>query len=194
MSDDDAAPSDALDRLETIQAMLTAALRLVREIDGDPLLTRWLETYHAMPAEDRAVVVDAVEREVKASVITRATQDVTGQAMHPNPHARLYLRSMERDVPRVAVETEAMRRATLQAMQVVGVVTGTPALWAQWRASTLQALAGLDGTQRDAVETLAREFMRLLDEPMAVAPAAASPSAPSPPPVARSTRGKKSRD
>lgn len=191
MSDDDAAPSDALDRLETLEAMLTAALRLVREIEGDPLLTRWLATYHAMSTDERPVVVEAVEREVKASVLTRATQDVTGQGMHPNPHARLYLRSVQRDIPRVAVETETMRRATLRAMQVIGVVTRTPALWAQWRAATQQALAELDRTQREAVEMLARELVRLLDEPMGVVPAAPSPS--SPPPVARSTRGKKSR-
>lgn len=192
MAVDDDQPSDALDRLETLQAMVAAALRLVRELEGDSMLARWLASYQAMPSEDRAVVVEAVEREVKAAVITRATAKVAGQTMHPNPHARLYTRAMDSEIPRVTVETEAMRRATLRAMQAVGVVTGTPAMFAQWRASTAAALAGLDGPQRDAVEMLAREFMRLIDEPVETPPApVASPSAPSSP--AHFSGGKKSR-
>lgn len=187
---DDDPPSDALDRLETIQAMLAAALRLVREVEADPLLVRWLASFHAMSPDDRPVVVEAVEREVKASVITHATKGIAGQTMHPNPHARLYLRAMESDVPRVTVETEAMRRATLNAMKAVSVVTSTPEMFAQWKASTAAALAGLDESQRDAVEMLAREFMRLIDDPV-VAPPVAESSAPPPPPPAHASRGKK---
>ncbi|MCW5890453.1 MAG: hypothetical protein KIT14_07860 [bacterium] len=185
---DDPPPSDALESLETLQAMLIAAMGLVRKIEGDPLLARWLASFHAMPAADRPVVIEAVEREVKASVVTRATRVVTGQTMHPNPHARLYLRSMERDVPRSTVETEAMRRATLRAMQAVGVVTGTPEMFGEWRVATAAALAGLDGPQRDAIEMLAREFMRILDQPVEAPPPRATPATP-----ARSSRGRKSR-
>jgi hypothetical protein len=193
MSAADDQPSDVLDRLETIQAMLAAALRLVREIEADPLLARWLASYQQMPEDDRPVVVEAVEREVKAAVITRATADVAGQTMHPNPHARLYLRKMETDIPRVTVETEAMRRALVRAMRVVGVVTTTPEMFAQWRAATAAALAGLQPAERDAVERMAREFMTIMDAPPVVPPVAEPKPAPAPasPPPDSPARRKK---
>lgn len=179
MAADEDGPAEALDRLETLQAMLAASLRLIKDIARDGLLLRWLDSYSRMRAADRPVIVDAVEREVKASVITRATEKVTGQSMHPNPHARLYLRSMDTHVPRGQVETEAMRRATLSGMRVVSVITQTPELFAQWRASTAEALTELAASERDAVEILAREFVRLLDGAVA-APSAPTPSAPEP--------------
>lgn len=189
MDDADGGPLDPLARLETLQSVVAAALRMLNEIGRDPLLAHWLDAYRTMPVADRPVVVAAVVREVKAAVVTHGTGHVTGHGMHPTPHARLYVRSMGGELPRTDVETEAMRQATLRAIDVLGVLTNTPELLAQWRAATTTVLQEIDPVQRAAVETLTQEFVELLRRvPAADAPPApALSSAPVPAPGATKT-------
>src|SRR5689334_14867520 len=92
--------------LQELADVIDAAVRLTDAITKDPMLQRLLEAFRMMPLEDRGTILRAIEREVQARRLSNATKDATGQSMHPNPHARLYLRSHERVVPRNSLERD----------------------------------------------------------------------------------------
>jgi hypothetical protein len=116
-----------------------------------------------MPLEDRATILNAIEREVQARRLSNATQDATGQSMHPNPHARLYLRSHERVAPRNMLERDELMFAMLSGMRVTPILL-TPDIHKSWVDGTREAMEHLDETARASVEQLLREALVLLDQ------------------------------
>ena len=143
--------------------VVDAAVRLAETISTDPMLQRLLEVFRLMPLEDRATILRAMEREVQARRLSHATQDSTGQSMHPNPHARLYLRSHERVVPRNMLERDELMFAMLSGMRVSPILL-TPDIHASWVEGTREAMEHLDDTTRASVEQLLREALVILDE------------------------------
>src|SRR5678815_3178948 len=99
--------------LQELADVIEAAIRLAEEMSNDPMLQRILEVFRLMPLEDRATILRAIEREVQARRLSCATHEMTGQSMHPNPNARLYLRSHERVVPRSMLERDDLMFAML---------------------------------------------------------------------------------
>jgi hypothetical protein len=149
-------------KLQELADVIDAAVRLADEMANDPVLQRLLEAFRLMPLEDRGTILRAIEREVQARRLSNATQDATGQAMHPNPHARLYLRSHERVVPRNIIERDEIMLAMLSGMRVAPMLL-TPDLHKSWVDGTREAIEHLDDAARASVEQLLRETLELLD-------------------------------
>lgn len=150
-------------QLQELADVIDAAVRLAETLANDPILQRLLEAFRLMPLEDRATILRAIEREVQARRLSNATQDATGQSMHPNPNARLYLRSHEQVVPRNMLERDELMFAMLSGMRVSPILL-TPDIHASWVEGTREAMEHLDDTTRSAVEQLLREALVLLAE------------------------------
>ena len=119
--------------LEHLEAALAEALELTRTLAADPVLTRLLAAFRLMPAEDRGVVVGAIEREVKARKLSLATEDVSGQSMVPNPNARFYLRAHESSFDRNLLERDEMTIAMVRAMRAATLIPAVPDIYASFR-------------------------------------------------------------
>jgi hypothetical protein len=151
------------DDTEVLRTTLAAARHLLERFAGDPLLGRLLAAYHDMPPADRDAVVEAIEREVKARRLSLATEDVTGQAMHPSRHARLYVRTHGPEAQRSDLEREEMTQATLRGIRVMHLLF-LPEIHATWRAATRDALAAAGPESHPLVERVARTVLELLAE------------------------------
>jgi hypothetical protein len=156
-------PVDRTARLEVLRNLLDAAARLSTELEGDPLFKRFLDVYFDMPPEDRAVVVGAIERDVKARLLSRATEKVTGQVCRPNPNARLYVRAHGPEAQRSDLERDEMMFATIRMMRVMHVIGETPEIHAEWRDATREALRHVDRETRELLRRLLREMLALVD-------------------------------
>ena len=152
----------SLDALHHLRDVLDAAMRVAGDLANDPLLSRLLEAFRLMPMEDRSIVVTAIEREVQARRLSRATEAVTGQAMHPNPNARLYVRSHENTVPRNLLERDELTIAMLAAFRVTPILE-VPEIHAEWLDATRAALKHLEPATRAVVSRLMREGLALAE-------------------------------
>lgn len=158
------------DRLSTLLQSLEEAAALVEEIRTNPVLGRLISAFGAMPLEDRDVIVNVIEREVQARRLSRATADVTGQSMHPNPNARLYLRQFD-NAPhfRSLLERDEMMIATLQALRVTPILT-VPEIHAEWVDATREAFTHVDVSTRAIVQSLLREVLAISEAPPEASP------------------------
>jgi hypothetical protein len=163
MRDSDRKSESSRSTWQELTDVIEAAVRLAETMANDPMLRRLLEVFRLMPLEDRATIIRAIEQEVQARRLSNATQDATGQSMHPNPHARLYLRSHERVVPRNMLERDEIMFAMLSGMRVTPILL-TPDIHASWMDGTREAIEHLDDSARAAVEVLLREALLLLAE------------------------------
>jgi hypothetical protein len=143
---------------------LAHAERAVADAIADPLLGRLLSAFLAIPAEDRAVLIGAIEREVQARRLSRGTEAMTGQVMHPNPHARLYLRSHATSVPRQLLEHDELMLAMLSAFRVTPILLD-PDVHGNWLDATREALAHVDAATRGVIGQLLAEVMALVAAP-----------------------------
>ena len=153
----------ALEALERLTKTLQAAARVAADLSGDAEFRRLRDVFLAMPRQDRAPILGALEREVDARRLSRATEGVTGQAMHPNPNARFYLRSHGPEAQRGDLERDEMMLATLRAMQVMHLLV-TPDIYPAWLDATREALGHVDSETRQVVERLLREVLDMLVE------------------------------
>jgi len=149
--------------LQELVEVIDVAARLAESLAADGLLQRLIDAFRTAPFEDRATLVGAIEREVQARRLSRATEELTGQAMHPNPHARLYIRSHETVVPRNLLERDELMLAMLSGMRVSPILL-TPDIHAAWVEGTREALEHLEPTARTAVAQLLREALVLVEE------------------------------
>src|SRR5262245_25215169 len=118
MRDSDRKSESSRSTLHELADVIDAAVRLADAIANDPVLHRLLEAFRLMPLEVSGTILCAIEREVQARRLSVATEDATGQSMHPNPNARLYLRSHEQVVPRNLLERDELMFAMLSGMRV----------------------------------------------------------------------------
>jgi hypothetical protein len=150
--------------LEELTDVIDVAARLADTLAGDPTIQRVIEAFRLMPFEDRDIVAQAIEREVQARQLSRATEKATGQSMHPNPHARLYLRTHEKAaVPRNLLERDELMLAMLAGMRVTPLLH-VPESHQAWVDGTRGALEHLEPAARRAVAMLLREVLALVDE------------------------------
>jgi hypothetical protein len=149
--------------LQELCDVIGRATELTSTLTEDAILQRLLEVFRLMPLEDRATIVSAIEREVQARRLSRATERTTGQAMHANPHARLYVRSHETAVPRSMLERDELMLAMLSAMRVAPILL-VPDIHASWEAGTRDALVHVDESTRRAVADLMREALAWVEE------------------------------
>lgn len=149
--------------LQRLTDVIDTAVRLADSLMADPILQRLVDAFRLMPIEDRTVIVSAIEREVQARRLSRATEETTGQSMHANPNARLYLRSHEQPMPRYLLERDELMLAMLSAMRLSPILL-VPDIHTAWVDGTREALEHLDPSSRAAVGQLLRETLAMVDE------------------------------
>lgn len=153
--------------LDQLQACLDVALSVVRDLSDDDLLKRLISAFHAMPAEDRPVIIGVLEREVLGRALSRATEKAVAQATHPNPNARLYVRSHAADLDRGALDRNAMVVADVRAMRIAAVIRGIPDLFALWKDALHEAVGQVDAGPLRAAQDLLREGLASVTEALA---------------------------
>ncbi len=149
---------------EELIDVIDVAARLADSIGSDPTLQRVIEAFRLMPFEDREVIAEVIEREVQARRLSVASEIATGQSMHPNPHARLYLRSHEKvALPRILLERDELMLAMLAGMRASPLLL-VPEIHEAWIDGTRGALEHLDASARRAAALLLREVLALVEE------------------------------
>jgi hypothetical protein len=176
MSDGDDASAGVSEALQRLGNVLDAANELTKELMHDRNLQRLIESFRLMPLEDRDIIIGAVEREVQARRLSRATEDATGQSMYANPHARLYLRAHEKAVPRMPLERDELMLAMLAAMRVTPILL-VPEIHGEFIEGTQAALEHVDPATLDVVAGLLRETLALVEERQKAASQPAAPQA-----------------
>jgi hypothetical protein len=149
--------------LGDLVAALDAAARLADELGHDPLVQRVVEAFRLMPLEDRETVAVVLEREVQARRLSLATEEATGQSMHPNPHARLYVRAHETPAPRNLLERDELMLAMLAGLRLTPILL-VPDIHASWLDGTREALGHLEPGALAAATQLLREALALAEE------------------------------
>ena len=150
--------------LEKLTEVIDVAAKLAEALAGDATVQRVVEASRLMPFEDRTVVADVVEREVRARRLSVATEATTGQSMHPNPHARLYLRTHQKAVmSRNALERDELMLSMLAGLRVTPLLL-VPEVHEAWLDGTRAALEHLEPEARDAAGVLLREALALVEQ------------------------------
>ena len=150
--------------LEELIDVLDVAARLADALGGDPMLQRVIEAFRLMPFEDREVIAHVIEREVQARRLSVASEVATGQSMHANPHARLYVRSHEKvTLPRILLERNELMLAMLAGMRAAPLLL-VPEIHQAWTDGTRDALEHLEPSARRAAAVLLREVLALVEE------------------------------
>jgi len=172
-------PAADITALGNLQTTLQAALHLIRDLAGDELLGRIIAAFHAMPADDRPVVIGVLEREVKGRLLSRGTEGPVGQSTRPNPNARLYIRSLDSGFDRRMLEREEMMIANVRAMRVAGIIRNVPEIYDAWKAAMREAMDHVDDATRTIVEELVRDVLVCITEARAAdSPPPAGPTRP----------------
>ncbi len=162
MDDDGGRPRSGTSTLEQLIEVLDVAARLTDVLAGDPALQRVFDAFRVMPMEDRTVIARVIEREVQARRLSLATETVTGQSMHPNPHARLYLRSHQKTVPRLRPERDELMLSMLAAMRLTPILL-VPDIHTAWLDGTRDALEHLEPSASGATAQLLREMLEIVE-------------------------------
>src|SRR5262245_20680260 len=128
-----------VDQLDALRTALRAATALADEVAGDSLQRRLIEAFRAMPTGDRPTILGVVEREVRARLVSRATERVTGQSAHANPNARLYVRTHG---PATRWRRQDADELMLAMLRMIRVASGlaVPASRSAWRAAMGEAI------------------------------------------------------
>jgi hypothetical protein len=155
--------SDPGNPIEALRAMLDAGASIVDGVLEDPLMARWIDAFVVMPQNDRAVVVDVVEREVKARVVSRAVETTIAQTWHANPNARLYVRMHGHEPTRDDLVREEMLLGTLRALRVMPMIAGTPDIHADWLDATREAFGQTEPEALSFVAVMLRETLALIE-------------------------------
>src|SRR5437773_9102836 len=75
------------EKMEALRALLTTAAHIVEGLAADPVRERFLRVYEKVPMQDRAALLDVVEREVSFRLATRGEgETITGCGARVNPN------------------------------------------------------------------------------------------------------------
>lgn len=154
------------EHVETLQALLSGALRAVGELEADPLFHRLLRVFSRMPSEDREVLLGVLEREVNLRLLGAQASEgpLSGLDMpRPNPNARLYVRTVEGESGAPYLSREELMHATLRAARAMHQTLGSTPDDSTWESAFVDALAQLDDAERAAVSWTNRRMLALLD-------------------------------
>jgi hypothetical protein len=162
MAKQKAREAGAVASLQGLAVLLQEVVKLAADLDADPVVRDVLESFRLMPFEDRSVIAEALRREVQARRLSLATEDVTGQTMHSNRHARFYLRSHETAIPRGLLERDELMLALTRAMRLAPVLR-TEAIHTELMEALALALGHVDDAIRCDVAVLLRECLAVLE-------------------------------
>jgi hypothetical protein len=153
------------DDLRQLGTLLEAARGIMHELRDDPLFARLLDVFQRMPAGDREVVIGALEREVRTRTVSQqVADDLTQIELRPNPHAKIYMRVVER-----ADENPVEMLAFLRAAN--SIQRGIDALDPSWKAMVLMALRQIDPAGRASVKRFNETITELVAEAERLGPA-----------------------
>jgi hypothetical protein len=167
--------------LEQLETTLEAAISLVTELAGDGLLRRLIETFRAMPTEDRPVIIGVLEREVLGRLLAKGTEKPVGQSTHANPNARLYVRAHDSDFDRRMFDRDGMMIADIRAMRVATIIRNIPEVRAVWKEAMREALDHVDEPTWQVAEDLLRDVLDCIADARTSGPQPAA-DAPTPTP------------
>lgn len=153
---------------DRLVATLEDAVELVGSFAGNAQFRRLVEAFRLMPLEDRGPIIGAIEREVRARHLTRATEEATGHSMHPNPRARLYVRAHETPALRRHTDRDDLMLSMLRCMRTARFLL-VPEVHAAWRDGTREALDHLEPAEREGLLQLTRELLALTEASSRVA-------------------------
>ena len=160
--------------LRQLGALLEAARGMTHDLADDTLFARLLDVFQRMPPGDRDVVIAALEREVQTRVVSQeVADDLTQIELRPNPHAKIYLRVVER-ADEKPVEMLAFLRAANS------IQRGIDALDPGWKAMVLTVLRQMDPAGRASVKRFNDTITELVAEAERLGPV----GDPEPPPPA----------
>jgi hypothetical protein len=164
--------------LRQLGALLEVARHITHELADDPLFARLLDVFQRMPAGDREIVIGALDREVHTRTLSqKVADDLTQIELRPNPHAKIYLRVVER-AEQNPVEMLAFLRAANS------IQRGIDALDPGWKAMVLTALRQLDPAGRASVKRFNDTITELVAEAERLGPT----GDPGPPPASEDER------
>jgi hypothetical protein len=143
---------DPLHSLQALRTLLSTASDVAERLH-DPLLTRWISVFTAMPAEDRETILGIVEREVAFRAhSTDGHGTLSGMRTgRPNPNARLYARTFSQDdVPFLPFDQLVHATVTGARLTHRSLAARPPAALG-WKDALLAAFEALTPDELDAV-------------------------------------------
>jgi len=154
---DQAAPS-----LSALRSLLASARGLVDEMADDPLVDRLKRAFNSLPEPDRQAIVKVIERDATWVQIVKTTAATTGIAVHPNPHASLYVHVLDEPGP-------SQRDVDVISLGIDRFVQLMPLFFQegvheQWTNSARELIRVSDPDLRSLVVKLAQEVVALVDE------------------------------
>jgi hypothetical protein len=146
--------------IDSIRALITAARRMVDELDADGLLPRLLGVLERILPEDRGVLLDVLEHDVVARTAIDDGNLWGRYKLYPNPFARLYHRTNAPEPAHSLAYEETVHSARMGSRMSM-TVERTP----DWRpaAETLALRARLSPEERACVvsiSTMIRDRLR----------------------------------
>lgn len=156
--------SEPVDAVETLRTLLATAKGLVERVADDPARARWLRIYDRIPVDDRALLIEVLEREVGLRTATQEEGEVVmGYGLRPNPNARLYLRVVEKTPDTLPFfDRDQMVHATLRGVQIMRLLV-SPDFFEAWRAATREAYGQLDAEERAVVRRVVDAVLDALE-------------------------------
>ena len=151
------------DTIATLQHVLASAARIAQDLAGDPLLPRVLDVFSRMPKEDRETIVNVIDREVDLRNMAK-TPSVSGMSVtKPNPHARLYFRVTETELPHVS--PQEIVQAVISAARVMhrAAKRGTD-LYQVWGPAIADGLKRVAPEERETLRWYHRTMLEVLDD------------------------------
>jgi hypothetical protein len=150
--------------LETLKALLDTAARTAGSLGSlqEPLMLRWIKVLARMPAEDRELVVRALEHEVDLRLLTRSRDAIVGiEGLRPNPKARVYIRVMGGGDDLPDLTRDEIMRATLRAARIMSTAMAPQS--DVFEEATLDAFRALTPAERAAIGAHNRQMLALLE-------------------------------
>ncbi len=156
-------PPMATTKLETLTVLLRAASAIVDDLAvvADPFLGRLTGVFARMPAEDRAPILEVLEREVSIRLLARSSNQLLSgfELGPPDPNARLYARVFARQPP-----YETRDQLMVAVLRGIRMMLDVPARTrAQWEHATFEAFRKLNPTERDAIAQINRDMLAMLE-------------------------------
>jgi hypothetical protein len=155
------------DTLSTLQHVLASAARIAQDLTNDPLLPRLLDIFARMPAEDREILANVLEREVDLRNLSKEAPSGPLSGLNvtkPNPNARLYFRVADRDPPPF-VTPEEIVQAVIRAARVIHRAAGRRSDLSQvWEPAMIEGLRRVPPAERDVLRWYHRTILQLIDE------------------------------
>ena len=145
-----------------LEAVLASARGLVDELLRDPLLTRLLAAFSALPADDRETILGVIERDATWRRIIDETAGPTGITVRPNPHASLYVHVTAEPQPS-ARDIDVIRLGIARFIPLLPLFF-QPGVHEQWTRSTRELVRDAPPEVRSIGARLAREVLALLAE------------------------------